>query len=497
MAEPTPTRAPAPLSISPPALGSTADAVPYVPVSWLAVAAMSVAGLFALLLVVLGLVAFRSHRPLLEEELLVLAVVAIVLSFAARRVIRNSEGTRTGLVRGVDLPNAAWWTALVLGLVYVAYLFAIDFAIRQDAKGEVQRWADFILADDLTRAFYRTRDPGERAAYRADDADKLKGRWGGDYSAFAQSDLVRVVKRNPGACAFEVGGLREWSAKPTGVECTVSGTLTCPEGAFPVAVGLKAVDARPGAEGGGGRQWQVMMPSTGYVQRDQVRLTPYGWFVIQLEVSGGDVGRQFIAQCGYAREGRLEAVRRFTAGGHDPMLKPLTLGSFHARSAVLGMAGGLAWTPGPAYYERTAAMLYTSDDGKPPSDTQKEAFRTAWATTGIIRAGDRLQNGPPPVDVLAFTDIAVELRVPIEIPISQKKGDLAAARGWVVVACTDPEVVAEVKRLRDAAPSAPRTAAPPEDLRRKPIDWAVTRIETDMKVIRSQPPGGPGGPGGQ
>src|SRR4051812_180434 len=100
----------------PPTLPSTADAAPYAPVSWLAVAAMLSTVLFAVFLLVTGYGAYKDKRPLLQEWLLVLPVAAIVLSFAARRVIRNSEGTRTGELFGVDLPNAAWWVSLVLSL---------------------------------------------------------------------------------------------------------------------------------------------------------------------------------------------------------------------------------------------------------------------------------------------------------------------------------------------------------------------------------------------
>ena len=61
MAEPT-------TSASAPALPSTADQIPYVPVSWLAVGAASAAGLLAVLLLFLGINAVRWHRPLLEED---------------------------------------------------------------------------------------------------------------------------------------------------------------------------------------------------------------------------------------------------------------------------------------------------------------------------------------------------------------------------------------------------------------------------------------------
>src|SRR5437870_5677865 len=105
MAEPTST----------PSLPSTADTTPYAPLSWMAVAAATVALGFLITIVVAGVVSFRSKKPLLMEEILLLPVTAIVFSFVARRVIRNSEGTRIG----EDLANAAWWTSLVLMLGYI------------------------------------------------------------------------------------------------------------------------------------------------------------------------------------------------------------------------------------------------------------------------------------------------------------------------------------------------------------------------------------------
>src|SRR5262245_61762458 len=137
MAEPSPA----------PALPSTADPVPYVPVSWMAVAAATVAGLFIAILLALAVSAFVTKRPLVQAELLVFPAIGIVLSFAARRMIRNAEGTRTG----DNLANIAWWTCVIGGLGYAAYLLAIDFAIRRDARIELERWVDHLKSGDPER----------------------------------------------------------------------------------------------------------------------------------------------------------------------------------------------------------------------------------------------------------------------------------------------------------------------------------------------------------
>src|SRR4051812_46102104 len=99
-----------------PSLPSTADPTPYVPVSWVAALAATFAATFVVSLLFLGIYAFKERKPLLEPGLLVMPVIAFVLCFAARRMIQNSEGTRTGQLYGVDLVNGAWWLSLVLGL---------------------------------------------------------------------------------------------------------------------------------------------------------------------------------------------------------------------------------------------------------------------------------------------------------------------------------------------------------------------------------------------
>src|SRR5438552_3382203 len=175
----------------PPALPSTADATPYAPISWMAVAAVGVAAVFVLILVVSGLDAWWNKKPLIMPEVLFLPAVAIVLAFAARRMIRNAEGTRVG----EDLANIAWWMSLVLALVYFAYLMAVGYSIRRDAETEVQRWVDYIRAEDYVRAFDRTLPAQSRVG--ADEA-KMRSLHREQFFQFQQTDLARVAARNKG-----------------------------------------------------------------------------------------------------------------------------------------------------------------------------------------------------------------------------------------------------------------------------------------------------------
>ena len=494
MAEPTATRA-----VPGPILQSTADQAPYVPVSWLAVAAAAVAGFFVFLLIVMGIIAFRAHRPLLEEELLIFAVLAIVLSFAARRVVRNSEGTRTGSLFGIDLPNAAWWVGLVAGLGYGSYLLAIEYSIRSDAKNEVQSWSALIVkgdAESLTRAFHRTQDPNQRKGIRADDTAQLEGRWGKELTSFKQCDLVRILARNPGS-KIEIGGLRTWQFRTT-VDVVYSATLTCPEGTFPIHIPLRGVDSTAGSEGG--RQWQIEFSQAGYIDKEHGTLTPYGWYVLNLMITGSDVSRRFLAGSSTTREARTGVFLEFGPSKPEDLtfLNPMSVGAAQARAAVVGIVAANMWIPGPEFLNYSADKLFTLPGGGKPDAEKLKTFRSAWNSVGVVRAGERLRDTGDTNDLVSIGENAIEFRSPIEVPLPATKGDSIAARGRLILICDDPTAVAEAKKLRESADPSQGTSRPVEGMSLKEIPWRVVRIESDMKPVRQEQkgPGGPGGPGG-
>jgi hypothetical protein len=477
-----------------PPLGSTADPVAYVPVSWMAVTAFVVTKVFIVVLTLMAVASWRAKSPLIAPQILFLPVVAVVLAFAARRIVRNSEGTRTGELFGFDLVNGAWWGAVVVGLVYLTYLFAIEYSVRREAEAEVGRWVGQVLDEDLTRAFYRTRDPAERASIAPDNAKALEDRYKTDWVAFGQSDLVRVAQRNPKACTYTPGGMKDWSIKAGGVECVATGTVRCPEGVFPMQFPLKAVDAVAGAEGAGGRQWQVAAPANGFL-REEPRVTPYGWLVVEVQRQGREVVQQFLG------EGRERTLRPFIAYGlagmtDDPALRLLGMDGGAARLAAVGAPAGLGWQLPDQAFAATATKLYRAPGGKQPTTEQSRQFLTVWTGPGIVPAGSRLRSSPDIHDVMTFTDAAVEVRVPVELPLPSTKADVAA-RGRVVVVCNDPGLLAELKQLRAAADPDAGTLAPPSGPRAR-LPWQLDRIESDMRPVQSREAegGGPGGPGG-
>jgi hypothetical protein len=466
----------------PPTLPSTSDTTPYAPVSWLAVAGMMFTGVFVILLLFAGYSAFREKRPLLQPWLLALPVGAIIFSFAARRVIRNSEGTRTGELFGIDLPNSAWWVSLVLLLGYGAYLLAIDYAIRRDARTEVERWVALVIDDKLPQAFNRTLPPGGRL-----DEGRLLARHRDELLIFRQSDLVRIAVRNKGTTTFTPGGMRDWQYRSTGIECVFTGTLKCPEGMFPAHVQLKGTEGVAGAEGAGaGRQWQVVPGSSGYIQWAGATRTRYGHYVTELEQRGTNFGNGFIRVLLDRPGAQYLAYKGYVEPDGDPATCFRMYDTQHARAATLGAMAGVFGPPDDKqkeYVTKIRNQVFRLPGGAPPDEKQKDQFQQIWDRGGILPPGLRLRNSSDTTPLINVTDTAVEVRVPIELMIP---GDeLSAARGRLVVACTDKPVMDELKQLRAAAdPDKPSDK--PDEFRDRTTNWRVVAIESDLVKVQSQ-----------
>jgi hypothetical protein len=488
MAEPT----------SAPALPSTADATPYVPVSWMAVGAFAVAAVFLAIILIFGVIAFSNKKPLIQDELLALPAIGIVLSFAARRVIRNSEGTRTG----ERLANQAWWICVVAGLGYAAYLAGVAYSVRRDARQVLERWVGNLQAEDersFYAAFLLTREPAQRANMSPDNVKEIQGRFRDDLISFEQNDLVRLIRRNKGEgdSRFTIGGIREWNYRGGGVDCTFSAVLKCPEGSFPVVIGLRGLEAVSGMEGAG-RQWGIFYSPTGFVVREQQSLTPYGWQMLAMEESGSAFAGQLLMS--------------FRAGPwvipyiYHLLIKPDPIPSKRYWQEILPTTPGRIAVCGTL----AAARPYTSDyfaysfadeffkapSNLAASSDKRAQFKTIWDSAGLLPAGGRLRNSPDTHASVVITDTAVEVRVPCELP-SVSEGN-AAARGKIVVVSDDPGLLAEIKRLKAEANPDAGTSSPPQELLKRDFRWRIARIESDMKpvIVQQQRPGEPGVPGG-
>ncbi len=494
---PEPTPAPAP------ALGSTADTTPYVSVSWVSVGAATAAGLFVVLLLAFGIVAFKEKKPLLLPELMIFPVIAIILAFAARKLIQNSEGTRTGILFGVDLVKSSWWVALVGGLGFSAYLFAIDYSVRRDAAHQAEQWVGYVLGDDMNRAFLRTLDPGRRTSLSPDNTAQLQAELGPIYIAFEQVDLIQLAKRNsgPGVCSFSEGVVKDWLYQPGLTKCAFTGMVKCPEGSFPIEFELR------GTEGGAkseltkselvGRQWAVtFQPGQKYILQEKAARTPYGWRIAELERSAEAAGRGFMEIAPGGPGMRAVLFQSQITPTPDAKLLERAILASHAR--LWGFDLPLVYTFTPDYTPYIQNQFIRLRDGTEPSAELKELFLRTWLENGILPPGRRIKDNEK-TDVASFltvTDVGVEVRIPCEVPLF---GSGTAARGRLVLVCTEPDVLAELKTLRAEANPNQGTTNPPDNLTlgKRQYRWRAVRVESDLREVKVMPgPGGPGGPRG-
>jgi hypothetical protein len=196
---------------------------------------------------------------------------------------------------------------------------------------------------------------------------------------------------------------------------------------------------------------------------------------------------------------RLQAVVSFTnlfdekkpkEDTLQEVLRPYARGAVNARIAGIGGAA-VTWTPPPSAFAATTKELFRLPGGQKPDpekDKEKERlFEEIWRTTGIGPPGSRLRDSTDQHGRVVMTDNSVEIHLPIELPIlGGDPNQFVAARGRLVMACTDPGVPDLLKKLRGEANPDQSTGQPPEGIRWT-FPWRVDRIESDMVRIVLRP----------
>jgi hypothetical protein len=157
----------------------------------------------------------------------------------------------------------------------------------------------------------------------------------------------------------------------------------------------------------------------------------------------------------------------------------------------------------PDYRDFPWGKFFRLPDGATATPEQQQEFESIWKAGRLLPPG-RDQGGLLPgndkidgMPTLLLTDKALEVRVPCELPVPGSAGR-DAYRARIVVACSDPAVLAELKQLHDQADPDRDTVPPPETFRKNPGLWRITAIECDLVRVSTRPPeqqGGEGTPG--
>jgi hypothetical protein len=484
-------------------LPTTNDPTGYAPYSVTAIIAVVLASLFLFVLVLLGGSAFLSGQQLVEPLLLVMPAAVLVLAFAARRQILNSEGTRAGL----NLCTFAWWVGVLGGCGYAAYLVGRMVGVQQDTKDAVVAWIDTLKkADpvdtrnaDFHKAFQMTLDTGRQQSVEAKTPKDIEAAQKGfmddtastiGIARFRQLDLVRLLYRNREFDPkFTFDGLQSWQQDTSGLRAKSAGTLRTPEGEFKLNFDMmRQITDRP--------TWRVVAPPQGFIGGG--RVTRYGEALADMEYTARSlVYNLFLPAWGLQPDRRPSLPSEFfnqpAAAVHEFFPRVL------AQGAVLGSVG--AAKPEPAGYETTMkSQLFVplerldgARDGDP-----RERFYAAWRAGVVAPPGTILKETPDQAPLITVTEKAVVIRVPVEIQLPKMESSQSAARGAVVLECNDPTFLAKLADLRKAAATDPLadTVSPKVN---KDIPWTIRGIESDMRMLvapKKQQADAPPGMGG-
>jgi len=498
----------------------------YAPISNLTVASLVVAGLLVVLLLALG--AMSKNRVLDEPWLIGLALMGIVVAFAARRQIANSEGT----LKGIPGANAAWWICIVCGLGYTTYLFTIDWTIRGDADRAFMAWSEQLKQADpsdldnpaFLKSAYLVLSPELRVSAGNDFAKleqkelvQLKDKFSSapEFIAFRNNELFPILRRNADRVQFVPQGMKNRKQTSGRIECELSVTLKTPEGEFPMSVPMLAI-----VDTSNRRQWQILRAEN-YVQTNSKgdlapKLTKYGWAIRRLEDTAVSTARDFI----FTSNGRIALqpdtnMGRFTMAGtqapqriaydiYTAQTLPRNTGeriletSFF-RSAVAGTLG-IFWKGDPSFADSINSLFLTGMKGATLSEDERRKFKNLLENQHEGRlqiAGQSSLQGFPDKHVqFRITPNKIEVYVPLEVKPNDALDAFSAARGNIVLVLNDPVLVAEILKYRDGDGTI--LANSPAEIANKEIPWKVERIESDLKVKSyrpAQPGGGPPGSG--
>lgn len=487
----------------PSASGDTSNYAPY---SFLSVFALLVAGLFAVLLLTMGISSWMISQPMFEPRLLILPIVAVILAYAGRKQIQNSEGTRVGL----RFCNWAWWIAIIGGCAYAAYLVGIGFAVRSDADEAFARWGAVVVKVDpidpknvdLGGSFHATLPPEKQPSVSPNDSGKLRALYASQMMAFRQSDLIRLCFRNPNAVRFEVMGLEDWENDKTDLNCRLTVKLHCPEGEFQMSIALKKsiVEGKPQPV------WQVLPPqneATNYVR--PLWFSTYGERIRDMEIAAHSLVYNQFLNAVSSKAQQASIFRAFGEEQPDPtrtydklvsdwQLRLALYGGLGAYSPEpgenspewllkLALSGGLNATEARHRYFALAENHFKPLEPANALDERKmrEAFIEFWRHGEFRRPNTVIPKNPDVNMILVPGEEAWYARVPIEMQPSAT--GLIACRGVVVLKLDNKEFL---KLLNESKADAARHEVQYRPAPVVPVPWRVVRIESDLRAQAPQ-----------
>ncbi len=264
-------------------LGAVAPATveTYQPLSLLALAGFALAVIYSFIVLIGAAISLFGHFPwLMQYWTFLIPLAAVVICWAARTRIRNSEGTLSGL------GFTTWGSrlAILVGLTYAAYYIFTFFAVRLQAIHYVDSFFQDIKQGQLEQAFLLSQGVSSKGMSKKDLRDTVelrfnqaKGRPGamGPFTNFRHDSFVRFIEMDGDKASVTPRGVVEWEYKQQAYHVVLNYHIATSLVEFDVKVDTVGHDPKPGE--GKGRQWQLNVTS-GFVTvlPDSKKMTPQG-----------------------------------------------------------------------------------------------------------------------------------------------------------------------------------------------------------------------------
>ena len=494
----------------------------YQPVSGFAVAAMVAAGVFVLFLLVVILSALSSQRTAMAYELLILPAVGVGLSIAARSHLKSSEGTRSG----AKLAATAWWTCVLGGAGFFAYLLANEYFVQRESKSYADKFLEQLQADKPYHAFVFLVDPSQRETVTPEDPQAVETQFAQAYGQFRNHDLLRIMRRNPGSIKIEHAGAVDVGQEADGFKAMHIYRMETPEGVFDVRIALRAAESK----GNSKPVWRIVSRPTIAITVKPEKLSQYGRLLFDLEAEAANMARvwseprnmrqtlrsHLFTLPGEQREKYETALRHLNfLGGpssglwsFNPAILPTGRreareASFNGSAAVAGGAIISQTVPWSAFDDLLETGFFGKPDGTTPfTPDQLLKLRHLWKNP-MLSISNPERPLPPnimPSDVtrIYFENDRIRVVVPIDWMTNDAKNFYKAA---LTLVCEEPEVINKLADLRKQGVAAEAdlkdARSPLADI--APRRWRMSSLRTDLEVISPQlqtnaampPKGGP------
>jgi len=259
-----------------------ASSATYQPLSLLAMAGFGLSVVYALAVLVGGAVSLAGHIPwLMPYWTFLIPIAVLVVCWAARTRIVNSEGTLSGLA------FTTWGSrlAILFSITYAAYYIATFLAVRGPAIDIADDFFQKIKNGQLEQAFILSQDTNSKNMSTEAMRDQIQGRFNqpmggvsaapGTYSRFCQERFVRFLQMDGEQANTVPKGVSVWEYTKGGYHVSLSYHVATSLVEFDMKVETFGRDPKPGE--GKGRQWTILFTrgETSIVP-DTLKETPRG-----------------------------------------------------------------------------------------------------------------------------------------------------------------------------------------------------------------------------